>query len=145
MKAEEILTVISEAIQAAESDAFDETVKMRSEEGWANPTLQAQSEWQGNDNRIQFGTFAEALAELIEHNEAPCDVNSFDPEEDDPQHWLVNHLDNFGVIGTGAPLVYVGVDGYFTLICEGATREEIEQAATDCLPDESQDEGQEAE
>jgi hypothetical protein len=135
MHASEILEVISEAISQAESEAFEETVKARAEEGWANPTLQAQNEWQGDDNRIICGTFAEALEALKEYGEVPTGCPDYDPEKDgDPQHFLVNHLDSAGVIGDGAPLAYVGVDGYFTLICEGATKEEIEQAAVDCLP-----------
>lgn len=134
MTATEIIDIISETIQQAESEAFDATVDARQAEGWASPVTQAQSEWQGHDNGILLGTFADALAELVEHGEAPCDTNSYNPEEDDPQYWLVNHLDSAGVIGDGAPLAYVGVSGYFTLICAGATREEIEQATLDCLP-----------
>jgi hypothetical protein len=135
MKAEEILDTIERAITEYESEAFDETVKARAEEGWANPTLQAQNEWQGHDNGVVFGTFADAVRDLTEYSIVPVGIPYYDEDdEDDPRDFLTQHLGSSGVIGTGAPLAYVGVGGYFTLIREGATVEQIEQAATDCLP-----------
>jgi hypothetical protein len=135
MTATEIVDLMYAAIAREEEAAFAGTVEDGAAEGWANPTLRAQSEWQGHDNGIVLGTFADALSALVEFGEVPTGVRDYDAEDDgDPQHFLVNRLDSAGVIGDGAPLAYIGVDGYFTLICDGATREQIESAATDCLP-----------
>lgn len=131
MTAEEITKIIAKAIEARESEDFDALVESLASQGWANPTLEAQNRWQGHDNRIVYGTYAEARRNLLE-----CGHEH--PDEDDDETEEVNlfaTLSSAGEVGTGAPLAYVGVDGYFTLIREGATIEEIENAATDCLPD----------
>jgi hypothetical protein len=140
MTGEEIVNVVRETIRSEEEAAFEATVEARAADGWASPTAQAQNEWQGHDNGIVFGTFAEALRDLVEYDEMPTGCNDFDPEdwegpvEEAKRAHLVDQLSSAGEVGAGEPLAYVGVDGYFTLVREGATREQIEGAAIDCLP-----------
>jgi hypothetical protein len=140
MTGEEIVGIIRQTIEGEEEAAFEATVDARAADGWASPVLQAQAEWQGHDNGIVLGTFAEALRDLVEYDEMPTGCNEFDPEdweesgEAAKRAHLVNELSSAREVGAGGPLAYVGVDGYFTLVREGATREQIEGAAIDCLP-----------
>jgi hypothetical protein len=137
MTASEIVNIVSRAIGCEEERAFEATVAARAAEGWANPTLQAQREWQGHDNGVVFGIFTQALSELVEYGEVPTGCDDFDPEgeagDEAKREHLIAALSSAGAIGTGEPLAYVGVAGCFTLIRAGATVEQIEQAATSCL------------
>lgn len=133
MDAKTAVKIISTTIEHIESEAFAETVEARREEGWANPTLQAQSEWQGYDNQIVFGDFQEALQDLLQYDSVPTGCKNL-PEGNQTYRHLVRALATAGTIGTGDPVAYVGVDGYFTLIRASATEEDVAQAAAECFP-----------
>jgi hypothetical protein len=135
---ERAVRLIRQAIRDAEDGAFDGTVDARAAEGWANPTLQAQNEWQGHDNGVVFGTFAEAVDDLGQYGDVPTGCDG--PDEDtDPAEHLERALATAGEVGTGRPVAYVGVDGYFTLVRETATPDEIAGVAVDCLPADDED------
>lgn len=148
MTAEQALNLISEELRAARFRAEDEMVETRAAQGWANPVLQTQNEFQGYDDRVQFGSFAEALADLTDHDQMP-DICGSSDSEFDPEGWtegdtpgerrshLIEQLERAcGLtpeIGEGEPIAWVGVDGYYTLIRESATEEQVRQVAGDCV------------
>lgn len=135
MTAPEVLSIVMKTMVIEEEKAFEATIKKRTAEGWANPLLQAQNQWQGYDNGVVFDSFAQALEHMSDCGQVPTGCKDFDPEgEVTERDHLLSALATSGVIGTGEPLAYVGVHGYFTLIRDGATVEQIEQAVIACLP-----------
>lgn len=143
MNATEIVKLISDTLSRAEEQSFADTVEARQAEGWASPVVQAQSEWQGHDNGIVYGEFASAVADLAQYGEVPTGCQDHDDETDPAEH-LASALATAGVRGTGEPLVYIGVDGFFTLIRAGATADEVAAATLDCLPDGGDEDAEDA-
>jgi hypothetical protein len=134
MTASEAIAIIGEAIRTAEDADF-------AAEAEEVGVLRAQNNWQGHDNCVVYGTFAKALASLIEFDDVPTGSSQFNADEWDgddeatnKREHLTESLASSSEIGTGEPIAYVGVETSFTLIRESATREEVEQAALDCLP-----------
>jgi hypothetical protein len=130
--------IIRDEIKKQDEAAFNALVEARTVEGWADPVTQAGNEWQGHDNGVVFGAWSEAFEAILEFGTVPAGCRGLDPDEQygtsEKREHLWNALTNAGTAGTGKPLAYVGVEGYFTLIRETAEESDIRSLVADCFP-----------
>jgi hypothetical protein len=127
MDATKALEIIRTAIRQAEAEAYEADCNTMG-------VLAAQNARQGHDNLIRFGSYDEAVENLHEFGTTPDFASTtFSDDLDDPDEYL-SDITFDAEVGTGEPIAYVGVEGYYALIRTSATEDEIRAAAQDCLP-----------